>query len=123
MACFTCGSRTLSPVFKALSRAAAKYASSRLRSAGLLATSPDWLSRTAVCARCPLYTLHNGAAHCGRPLLKQPVRTPNDGCGCPLAAKARAPEEHCPLTARHEPATQTAGRCDCKWCTSKTPNS
>lgn len=117
MACFTCGSRTLSPVFKALSRGAAKYASAKLRSAKLLPTSADWLQRTAVCARCPLYTLHDGRAHCGKPLLQQPVRQADEGCGCPIAAKARSPEEHCPLTIHHNPATpKRTGECDCKWC-------
>jgi hypothetical protein len=104
-------------VFKALSRGAAKYASAKLRSAKLLPTSGDWLARTAVCARCPLYTLHNGAPHCGKPLLQQPVRVAKEGCGCPIAAKAQDPGEHCPLTRDHEPISEGGTGCDCKWCT------
>ncbi|HZZ43964.1 MAG TPA: hypothetical protein VFE58_13590 [Tepidisphaeraceae bacterium] len=120
MPCFTCSSsHTLSPVFKSLSRAAAKYAGSKLRSAGLLPTSNQWLARTAICARCPLYTLREGRAFCGKPFPESITRPPTEGCGCPLAAKARSPAEHCPLTPQYHPASdKPATPCDCKWCAS-----
>ena len=109
-------------MFRSLSRAAAKYAKSRLRGTGLLSTSTEWMARTAVCAQCPLYTLHKKVPYCGRPLIESPVRGAEEGCGCPLAAKTRAPEEHCPVTAEYrEAAADGPVGCDCKWCVAKRP--
>lgn len=103
--------------FAALSRAAAKHASSRLRLMGLLREQADWATRASICERCPLRVIHNKRSYCGRPFLQQVDRDPAvDGCGCPIRAKAADPAEHCPLTARHLPASITDGRCNCKWC-------
>jgi hypothetical protein len=105
--------------FAALSRAAAKHASSRLRRMGLLSLRVDWAARAEVCERCPLRVIHKKISYCGKPFLQQVDRDPTvDGCGCPVRAKARDPGEHCPLTPRHLPATTLDGTCDCKWCAS-----
>ena len=108
-----CGTSALA----ALSRAAAKSAASRLRRLGLLGESADWARRAAVCEGCPLRTIHAGVTYCGRPLLRQVVREPAvDGCGCPTHAKAKSPDEHCPLDRANRPAVHRRGRCTCKWC-------
>ena len=101
-----------------LTRAAAKSAASRLRSLGLLKTQSDWTARAMVCERCPLRVVRGGVSYCGTPFLDEPLRdAATDGCGCPTKAKARDPNEHCPLDARHRPAvTSPAGGCTCKWC-------
>jgi hypothetical protein len=58
-----------------------------------------------------------GVSYCGTPFLDQPVRDePIDGCGCPTRAKARDPDEHCPLDANHRAAVRDGSHCTCKWC-------
>ena len=110
-------------MFRSLSRAAARYASSKLRSARVLPTAGDWEARAGVCARCPLYTVQNKVAYCGRPYLEGALdRGAELGCGCPIGAKARSPGEHCPVTVRYEAASQEGGRCDCKWCAAREKN-
>jgi len=108
-----CGNRSS---FAALSRAAAKSASSRMRSMGLLSTRVDWSARTQVCARCPLMVLRNGKSYCGKPFLEKIDRDDvMDGCGCPIQPKAQDPTEHCPLSTSNRKST-TGPNCDCKWC-------
>jgi hypothetical protein len=110
---FCCRSGT----FAALSRAAAKSAASRLRRLGVLPEAVKWSHRAAVCEACPLRTIHAGVSYCGRPLLRQIDRDPaQDGCGCPTRAKAKAPDEHCPIDSANRPAARTNGPCTCKWC-------
>ena len=126
MACFSCGSAsTLGSrpgVFAALSRAAAKSASAKLRAMRVLPVRHDWAARAAACERCHLRVVSGGATHCGTPFLQKVDRDPvSDGCGCPTIAKAKDPTEHCPLNARHQAATAVGGRCDCKWCDGATP--
>ena len=105
--------------FAALSRAAAKYATAVARRAGAATVHPDWTSRAAVCETCPLRVIVGTLSYCGQPMHRKILREPaTDGCGCPTREKARAPEEHCPVNARHHPATRHAGACDCKWCAS-----
>jgi hypothetical protein len=122
MPCFTCGSSTgflgsRAGAFAALSRAAAKSASARLRAMRVLPVRVDWPARAAACERCPLRVVAAGVSHCGTPFLQKIDRDPaTDGCGCPTIAKAKDPAEHCPLNPRHQPASETAGACDCKWC-------
>ncbi len=111
-----------SSAFAVLSRAAAKSASSRLRRMGLLPIRHDWAARAGVCETCPLRVIHRGATYCGKPLLHQLHRDPIDGCGCPISAKSRDPDEHCPVTARHLPAARTDDHCDCKWCVASRHN-
>lgn len=103
-------------MFATLSRAAAKSAASRLRKVGVLRTQANWAARAAVCRDCPLRAVVNGVPHCGKPLLRQIHRSPADGCGCPIEAKARTPGEHCPLNGVADPSTVTADGCDCRWC-------
>jgi hypothetical protein len=104
-------------VFAALSRAAAKSASARLRAMGVLRGSVDWAARAAVCERCPLRVIASGTSYCGTPFLRKLDREPAlDGCGCPTVAKAKDPREHCPVNARHQPASTSSPACDCKWC-------
>lgn len=102
--------------FAALSRAAAKSAASRLRQFGILPESVDWARRAAVCETCHLRTIRAGVSYCGQPLLQQISRDPQDGCGCPTRAKAKSPDEHCPLDRSNQPAVQSGDRCTCKWC-------
>ncbi len=117
MACFSCLTHGLSPVFKTLSRAAAKSAGARLRSRGLLKVHPDVEARAAVCARCPMRQVYAGVAYCGSPLLRKVRRDPTmEGCGCPITDKAADPAEHCPITAHFDPPTVLRGECDCRWC-------
>ena len=108
--------------FATLTRAAAKSAASRLRSLGLLKTTPDWTARASICERCPLRVVRGGVSYCGTPFLDDPLRdVATDGCGCPTRAKARDPDEHCPLDAHHRPAvTSSATGCTCKWCAAGT---
>jgi hypothetical protein len=118
MACFTCHSSTPSTVFKALSRAAAKAASAKLRRIGALPLKQNWTSRAIVCERCPMRVVRNGTSYCGRPYLQQVVRDPVvDGCGCPTREKAKSPHEHCPLTVQGMTAEKVGATCNCKWCT------
>ena len=101
----------------ALSRAAAKSAASRLRRMGLLPQSVDWARRAAVCEACPLRSIRRGVTYCGRPFLEQVERDPvHEGCGCPTRAKAKSPQEHCPLDRQHRAAVSSGGTCTCKWC-------
>jgi hypothetical protein len=119
MGCFTCGRKIVSTssAFAALSRAAAKATSARLRRLGARAVAPDWAARAVLCERCPLRVVRDGVSYCGQPFLRQIDRDPAaDGCGCPTREKARSPSEHCPLDAAHRPAVRRAGRCNCKWC-------
>jgi len=103
--------------FAALSRAAAKSAASRLRQLGILPESVDWARRAAVCETCHLRTIRAGVSYCGRPLLQQISRdAAQDGCGCPTRAKAKSPDEHCPLDRANQPAVQSGALCTCKWC-------
>ncbi len=104
--------------FRALSRAAAKSAASRLRNLGLKPIAENWAARATVCERCPLRVIHKGVSYCGKPFLKQIERDiAMEGCGCPTREKAQAPEEHCPVDPRHRPALRTGTHCTCKWCT------
>jgi hypothetical protein len=112
--CFGC-STFGNPAFAVLSRAAAKSASARLRNLGVLKVSNDWRRRLNTCAGCDLYTVVNRVPHCGKPLLRQILRSPDQGCGCPVEAKARRTAEHCPISATKTPRQQS-GACDCKWC-------
>ena len=101
----------------ALSGAAAKSAASRLRGLGLLPEAVDWARRASLCETCHLRTVRGGVSYCGRPLLRQISRDPAvDGCGCPTRAKAKSPDEHCPLDRGNRPAVQEGARCTCKWC-------
>jgi hypothetical protein len=103
-----------------LSRAAAKSAAGRLRQLGILPESVDWAQRAAVCETCHLRTIRAGVSYCGRPLLQQISRDPaQDGCGCPTRAKAKSPDEHCPLDRANQPAVQS-DLCTCKWCRAAT---
>lgn len=112
MACFSCIG-----VLGAVSRAMAKSAASKFRSLGALPVYRDWASRATLCERCPLRIIHQGASYCGRPFLHHPRRDNSiDGCGCPTHAKAKAPNEHCPLDQLNRPARLDAARCTCKWC-------
>jgi hypothetical protein len=103
--------------FAALSRAAAKSAAARLRQLGMLREHPDWARRAATCETCPLRVVRQGTSYCGRPFLQQIERDPaTDGCGCPTHAKAKSPDEHCPLDWRNHAAQRGADGCTCKWC-------
>jgi hypothetical protein len=109
MACFTCRSGS----FRSITLAMAKAASAKLRKVGVGKVATDWATRAAICERCPMRVVHRGVSYCGTPFLQQIDRDPAlDGCGCPTRDKARAPEEHCPLTTRGSDANQ----CRCKWC-------
>lgn len=100
--------------FKTLSRAAAKSAAAKLRTAGALHVSVDWRRRLEICKSCPLHTERRGISYCGKPLLEQVRRDPVEGCGCPVRAKSQNPAEHCPVNATHFTANRSV--CDCKWC-------
>jgi hypothetical protein len=118
--CVSCSSSTLGSrrgVFAALSRAAAKSASARLRNLGVLRGRVDWATRAATCERCPLRVVAGGTSYCGTPFLRKVNRDAAlDGCGCPTIAKAKDPREHCPVNARHQAAQTSRLGCDCKWC-------
>ena len=106
--------------FAALSRAAAKSAAGRLRRLGLLPEAVDWARRATVCETCPLRTIRAGVSYCGQPFLRQIDRDPaREGCGCPTRAKAKSPDEHCPIDAANRPARVSDGLCTCKWCSAK----
>jgi len=110
---FTCCENSL----RALSKAAAKSASSRMRSMGLLPAKTDWVMRATICETCPLRVVSRGASYCGRPFLQKIDRDPVlDGCGCPTRAKAQDPTEHCPITPRFLKSSETPTDCNCKWC-------
>jgi hypothetical protein len=103
--------------FAALSRAAAKAGSARLRRMSLLPVKQNWASRAAVCERCHMRVLHGDVSYCGKPFLRQIDRDPAaDGCGCPTREKAKSPDEHCPLDPANRPAQMIDQRCTCKWC-------
>jgi hypothetical protein len=122
MPCFSCGTTYLGSrpgVFAALSRAAAKSAAARLRNLRVLPARSrvDWTARAAACERCPMRVISRGVSYCGSPFLENVRRDPVlDGCGCPTIAKSKDPGEHCPLNARHQPASPYGQGCDCKWC-------
>jgi hypothetical protein len=104
-------------VFAALSRAAAKAAAAKLRGIGALRARADWPARATICERCPMRVVSGSKSYCGTPFLTMVERDPSiDGCGCPTIAKAKDPEEHCPLNARNQAANREGARCDCKWC-------
>jgi hypothetical protein len=109
-----------SSAFKVLSRAAAKSAAARIRQMGIAGSiDPRWPVRAQVCERCPLRVVHRGSSYCGNPLLQKIHRDETiDGCGCPTIAKARSPEEHCPIDHSFSAAKRIGGRCSCKWCVS-----
>jgi hypothetical protein len=112
MSCWTCSS-----TWKALSRAAAKSAGAKFRAAGGLRISSNWTARAEMCERCPMRVIVNKTSYCGKPFLNQMDRDEStEGCGCPTIAKAKNPDEHCPIDARFSPAEQNAGVCTCKWC-------
>ena len=103
--------------FRTLSRAAAKAAKARLRAMGLGATAPDWPRRAEACERCPLRVVRLNVSYCGRPLLERVERdSESEGCGCPTHAKAKSPDEHCPLDRSNRATAIVGGRCTCKWC-------
>ncbi len=120
MFCASCGSTVLGSrpgVFAALSRAAAKSAKAQLRRINVLPVRVNWAARAAACERCPLRIVSANTTYCGTPFLQKIDRDPAvDGCGCPTVAKAKDPQEHCPLNARHQPARHADQACDCKWC-------
>jgi hypothetical protein len=58
--------------------------------------------------------------YCGTPFLQKTKRDETkEGCGCPTIAKAKDPEEHCPLNTKHQASTRDGESCDCKWCASQ----
>ncbi|MEM1010748.1 MAG: hypothetical protein AAGI46_00855 [Planctomycetota bacterium] len=93
------------------SRAATKFAKSRLRSLHALPVYEAWTTRYAACQACPLHVREGGLNHCGRPMQHRPLAAPDRdaGCGCPVMDKARDPDEHCHL---HEDDSD----CTCPWC-------
>src|SRR5688572_25449731 len=110
----TCCDRS---TWKRMGLAAAKATKAKLRGLGALSVDPEWSRRAAICETCPMRIVRRGISYCGRPLLEQPVRDlAIDGCGCPTIAKAKSPEEHCPLTVRNELVDLEAATCKCKWC-------
>jgi hypothetical protein len=115
----------MSLVLGSLSRAAFKFTSAVFRRAGVAAVHPDWAARAAVCERCPLRVIAGNVSYCGQPYYRKLDREEaEDGCGCPTRDKARDPDEHCPLTARHQASSapaERAGPCDCKWCAANLP--
>ena len=103
--------------FAALSKAAAKSASAKFRIMRLAPVHVDWAARATICERCPLRVVEKNVSYCGKPFLKQVMRDETlDGCGCPVRAKAKDPDEHCPITPRHLASTQGPAGCTCKWC-------
>ncbi|MCC6241027.1 MAG: hypothetical protein IT448_12085 [Phycisphaerales bacterium] len=118
MACFFCSpALTLSPIFKTLSRAAAKSAKAQMRKTGLLRTTPDIDLRKSVCHQCPMRKVYAGVSYCGSPLLRKINRDPvQEGCGCPIDDKAADPREHCPITYQFNAATGASDGCNCRWC-------
>lgn len=106
-----------SSAFAQLSRAAAKSLSAQFRRLGALSIHPHWQQRASVCEQCPKRVIHRQITYCGSPFFHQIDRDPvEDGCGCPTVDKSKAPDEHCPVDPRHQPAKQILGRCTCKWC-------
>jgi hypothetical protein len=95
----------------------AKSAGARLRQIGALPSSTDWVRRAEICEGCPMRVVRAGVSYCGTPFLQKIDREPSvDGCGCPTREKAKSPAEHCPITQRHLPSTQSHDGCNCKWC-------
>jgi hypothetical protein len=83
----------------------------------IIPTRRDWAAHAAICERCPMRVVAHSITYCGTPFLQKIDRDPvTDGCGCPTVAKAKDASEHCPVNARHDAATRTSGRCNCKWC-------
>lgn len=100
-----------------LAQAGVKRTASLFRSVGGR-DYEGWTERAKVCARCPMVVVQCGKSYCGRPFLSQIARDePTEGCGCPIAPKAKDPHEHCPrdehFSAR---SSDDAGRCNCLWC-------
>lgn len=103
-----------------LSKAAARFALSIVRRAGSTSIHSDWTTRAALCERCHLRVVVGCVSYCGQPMYKKPHRDESvEGCGCPTREKAKSPDEHCPLTTGHLPASQGVAACDCKWCAAK----
>jgi hypothetical protein len=98
--------------------AGAKKAASLIRSLGLVGVHPQWQARTELCVRCPIATSTHKGLFCGQPFLTHPHRKPEQGCGCPILAKAKDPKEHCPvdpfLIAIPDPPPLPP--CPGKWC-------
>jgi hypothetical protein len=90
---------------------------------GMLSTSDEMMGRLSICRECHLCTLTEGKAYCGNPLMRQLIRDgQTQGCGCPIAAKAADPGEHCPVTVGPAVAnTESAPGCGCKWCRGEGP--
>jgi hypothetical protein len=97
----------------------AKAASSRWRELRGHEPAVDWAAREEICARCPMQVINRGVSYCGTPFLRKIDRDPvTDGCGCPTRAKARSPQEHCPVNIRYELPVLDGNTCTCKWCSS-----
>ncbi len=97
----------------------AKAASARWREISGGKVAVDWVAREEICARCPMQVVSRGVSYCGTPFLRKIDRDlAEDGCGCPTRAKAKSPDEHCPVNERYQLAVLGSGRraCDCKWC-------
>jgi hypothetical protein len=100
-----------------LSRAAYKRSMAVLRSLRAATEHPRWTERAELCARCPVaVTGKRGVVYCGKPFLQQLHRAPHEGCGCPVADKARDPGEHCPVNLTLDGRIVAMGVCDCRWC-------
>lgn len=105
----------MAALLSTLTRAAAKKALATFRTFHLSPVYPEWASRTALCARCPVAVTKEGTVYCGNPLLSDIRRAASQGCGCPVLDKAQDPAEHCPLTPALDPRRESEP-CDCKWC-------
>jgi hypothetical protein len=103
-------------MFKSLSRAAAKSVAAKLRALHGLPVHSEWAARASVCEKCPIRKVYVGVSYCGSPYLRQPIRSAEEGCGCPTHDKAKDPGEHCPLNRLLQASSQSGGNCDCKWC-------
>ena len=116
------GLRSIGSMLAVLTRAATKFATGRIRRAGLLRVQEDWVQRATICERCPMRVIRHGISYCGMPFLEDVVREEHiDGCGCPTREKAKSPKEHCPITLSNDAARSTRAGCDCKWCLNAVP--
>lgn len=108
--------------YQILLHAGVKKLRSLVRSVGGVPTYPGWQARAEICARCPVAVTIKGHLYCGRPLLSDLHRRPEEGCGCPILAKAKDPAEHCPVSPQLLAASQGASPsspCACKWCSAR----